>query len=115
MGLLDDLQVEVRTIRVAELDQNAELKAQEEFYNVHLRPAMLRAYDYFSEIVESLNVIASDIKVSYPLNPLLIDRIEARLSMGKYFFSRYYRNWSMPYMRKLVMAIHAKSMILCAS
>ena len=71
MGLLDDLQVEVKTIRAAELDQNAELKAQEEFYSVHLRPAMLRAYDYFLEIVESLNVIASDIKVSYPLNPSL--------------------------------------------
>ena len=58
MALLDDLQVEVKNIRAAELDQNAELAAQKEFYSVHLRPAMLRAYEYCYELVESLNVIA---------------------------------------------------------
>ena len=84
MGLLDDLQVEVKTIKAAELDQNAELEAQKEFYSVHLRPVMLRAYDYFSEIVESLNVIASDIKVSYPLNPSLKDGVILQQSGYKF-------------------------------
>ena len=84
MGLLDDLQVEVRTIRAAQLDQNAELEAQKEFYNVHLRPVMLRAYDYFSEIVESLNVIASDIKVSYPLNPSMKNGVTLQQSDYKF-------------------------------
>ena len=71
MALLDDLQVEVKNIRAAELEQNTELEAQKEFYSIHLKPVMLRAYDYFFELVESLNVIASDIKVSYPLDPSL--------------------------------------------
>jgi len=84
MALLDDLQVEVKNIRAAELDQNAELAAQKEFYSVHLRPVMLRAYDYFSEIVESLNVIASDIKVSYPLNPSLKDGVILQQSDYKF-------------------------------
>jgi len=84
MGLLDDLQVEVKTIRAAELDQNNELKAQEEFYSVHLMPTMLRAYDYFFEVVESLNVIASDIKVSYPLNPSLKDGVTLHQSDYKF-------------------------------
>jgi hypothetical protein len=84
MGLLDDLQVEVKHIRAAELDQNAELEAQKEFYSVHLRPAMLRAYEYCSELVESLNVIASDIKVSYPLNPSLKNGVSLQQSDYKF-------------------------------
>lgn len=71
MGLLDDLQKEIRNIRAQEIRQNAELRAQQAFYQDHLRPAMLRAHDYFAEVVKNLNIVAPDVKATYPLNPLL--------------------------------------------
>jgi hypothetical protein len=70
MGLLDDLQSEVKKRKADELKQNVELQAQEDFYNAQLQPVMLQAYDYFSEIVESLQIVAPDIRPSYPFEPL---------------------------------------------
>ncbi len=71
MGLLDDLKKEVRNIRAREIQMNAELDAQQAFYLKHMRPVMMRGYDYFAELVENLNIVAPDIKAMYPLNPLL--------------------------------------------
>jgi|GEM_PF-3330480 len=71
MSLLDDLQKEVRNIRAQEIQLNAEMEAQQIFYQEHLRPVMVRAYEYFAEIVENLNIVAPDVKANYPLNPLL--------------------------------------------
>ena len=85
MGLLDDLQVEVKKIRADEFRQNAELGAQEEFYSVHLRPVMLRVYQYLSDIVDNLSIIVPDISPSYPLNPLLKEGVA--LKQGDYKFS----------------------------
>ena len=75
MGLLDDLQSEVKKRKEEDLKQDAELRAQEEFYEAELRPVMLRAYDYFSEIVENLNIVAPDIRPNYPIDPLERDGI----------------------------------------
>lgn len=69
MGLLDDLQSEVKKLKEDDLKQDAELRAQEEFYDAQLKPVMVRAYDYFSEIVENLKIVAPDIRPNYPIDP----------------------------------------------
>lgn len=43
MGLLDNLQSEVKKRKEHDLRQDAELRAQEEFYEAELRAVMLRA------------------------------------------------------------------------
>ncbi len=78
MGLLDDLQNEARQIKVREAQQEVELAAQDAFYNAHLRPAMLRAYEYYAALIENLNIVAPDIQASYPLNPLIDSGIPLR-------------------------------------
>lgn len=80
MGLLDDLQKEVRNIRARETQLNAELDAQQDYYHQHLRPVMVRAYDYFAEIVDNLNIVAPEVKAVYPLNPLLENGIALKQS-----------------------------------
>ena len=70
MGLLDDLQSEVKKRKADDIKQNAELQAQEDFYHAQLKPVMLQAYDYFSEVVESLQIVAPDIRPGYPFDPL---------------------------------------------
>jgi hypothetical protein len=84
MSLLRDLQEQVRKIRVQEAAQHAELDAQAEFYQLHLRPVMQRAYAYFAEIVEHLNVVAPDITVRYPLNPQIESGIAMKQSQYKF-------------------------------
>lgn len=84
MNLLDELKEEVRKIRANELRLNAELEAQAEYYNAHLRPAMLRAYDYFTAIVQNLNIVEPDIHVRYPLNPLLEHGVSLKQSQYKF-------------------------------
>jgi hypothetical protein len=71
MGLLDDLQNEARQIKVREARQKVELAAQDEFYRTQLRPVMLRAYEYYAELIENLSIVVPDITATYPLNPLL--------------------------------------------
>ena len=78
MGLLDDLQNEARQIKVREAQQKVELAAQDEFYKAQLRPVMLRAYEYYAELIENLNVVAPDIQANYPLNPLIDGGIPLR-------------------------------------
>lgn len=80
MSLLDDLQKEVRDIRAREIQQSAELRAQQSFYQEFLRPAMVRAHDYFAEVVENLNIVAPEVKAIYPLNPLLENGVVLRQS-----------------------------------
>jgi len=70
MGLLDDLQTEVKKLKADELKQDAELRAQEEFYSTELQPVMVLAYNYFSEIIENLRIVAPDIRPAYPFDPL---------------------------------------------
>ena len=84
MGLLDELQSEVKKIKEDDLKQNAELKAQEEFYLTQLQPAMVRAYEYFSELVENLNIVAPDVRPAYPIGPR--DNHQITLRQGDYEF-----------------------------
>ena len=84
MSLLGDLQQEVRKIKAQEDRQSAELEAQHEYYQTHLQPVMVRVYEYFAEIVEHLNIVAPDVKASYPLNPLLEGGITLRQSQYKF-------------------------------
>jgi hypothetical protein len=71
MGLLDELQSEVDKIRAREREYDAELEAQEVFYAEHLQQVMLQASDYCSKLVESLQIVAPEVRPAYPLNPLL--------------------------------------------
>ncbi len=57
MTLLTDLQSKVAAVRADELARSDELQAQTEYYNLELRPAMVRINEYFMEIIESLGVI----------------------------------------------------------
>jgi hypothetical protein len=71
MALLDDLQHQVEKIQEEKLERQVELEAQEEFYDVQLRPAMSRARDYLAEIIDNLRIVVPQIYPSYPLNPQL--------------------------------------------
>lgn len=84
MNLLDELKEEVRKIKAKELRQNAEREAQAEYYDAHLRPAMLRAYEYFAAVVENLNIVEPDIHVRYPLNPQLEHGVNLKQSQYKF-------------------------------
>jgi hypothetical protein len=84
MSLLGDLQQEVRKIKAREVQENAELEAQKEFYQAHLRPAMVRIYEYFAEIVEHLNIVEPDVKARYPLNPQLENGVALKQSQYKF-------------------------------
>jgi hypothetical protein len=70
MGILDELNIRVEEVRAEQLRRDSELEAQEIFYRDHLRPLMLQAHQYLSEIVYKLNIVAPEIKPSYPLKPL---------------------------------------------
>lgn len=70
MGLLDELQTEVKRLKEDELKQDSELRAQEEFYSTQLKPVMVLAYNYLSEIIENLKIVTPDIRPGYPFNPL---------------------------------------------
>ncbi|MEZ5570879.1 MAG: hypothetical protein R3E64_02555 [Halioglobus sp.] len=84
MSLLNDLQEEVKKIRAREMAQDAKREAQAKYYQQQLRPVMQRAYAYFAEIVDNLNIIAPEIKVRYPLNPQLENGISLKQSQYKF-------------------------------
>jgi len=84
MSLLSDLQEEVRKIRSQERAQDAQRETERAYYQQHLRPVMLRAYAYFAEIVENLNIVSPDITVRYPLDPQLEHGIRLKQSQYKY-------------------------------
>ena len=69
MGLLDDLKSEADRLKDAELDKEAELSLQQAFYTEQLRPVMLRADKYFSELVSTLATVAPEVRPVYPLDP----------------------------------------------
>ena len=69
MGLLDELKKEAQKKEELERQRNAELAAQQAFYDEHLRPVMRRVHDYFSELVEQLNKVEPDVHPEYPLAP----------------------------------------------
>lgn len=70
MGILDELDIKVEAIRAEQVRRESELAAQQKYYLEALRPLMLQALQYLSDIVDKLNVVSPEIKPSYPLNPL---------------------------------------------
>jgi hypothetical protein len=85
MGLLNDLQSQVDKIKDEEARKNADLREQEAYYDEHLKPVMIRAHDYFSEIVENLNIVLPEIYPVYSLNPM--DRNGVTLKQDNYLFN----------------------------
>jgi hypothetical protein len=84
VGLLDDLKKEVEDKEEEARQQDAALKAQQEFYATQLRPAMQRAHTYFAELVETLNTLDREVKVPYALAPPKERPLE--LKHGQYVF-----------------------------
>jgi len=69
MGLLDDLQVRADRVRSDERQRHQNLQLEKDFYEAELKPVMLIAYEYFSKLIENLNLVKPRITASYPLNP----------------------------------------------
>ena len=69
MGLLDDLKNEAEKKEAAKQREIAELHAQQDYYEQHLHAVMRRAHDYFSELVDTLNKVAPDVRAPYPADP----------------------------------------------
>ena len=80
MTLLTELQSKVAAVEADERARSAEIQAQAEFYNLELRPVMVRINEYFKEIIESLNVIKPEISARYPLDPESSIGVELRQS-----------------------------------
>jgi len=80
MGVLDELHVKVEEIRAEQLKQDLELAAQEAFYRESLRPVMVQALHYFSDLVEKLEIVKPEIRPAYPLNPLIKRPVKLRQS-----------------------------------
>jgi hypothetical protein len=70
MALLDDLKSQAADIKATEAALRAEQQAQEEFYTLSLRPVMIKARDYFDEIIRNLCIIDPSIECSYPFDPI---------------------------------------------
>jgi hypothetical protein len=86
MSLLDDLQSQVAEKKANELALLEEQQAQEEFYALKLRPAMIQAREYFDEVVTNLKVIGPDIQCKYPLDPESMAGITFRQSDYEFFY-----------------------------
>ncbi len=70
MSLLDELREKAEQIKAEELAQQESQRALENYYQTSLKPAMLEAYRYLSELVNHLHVVRPEIHATYPLNPL---------------------------------------------
>lgn len=69
MGLLDDLKKQAREKEDKERQRQAELKAQELYYDTHLHGVMRQAHAYFLELVQQLNIVAPEVHPAYALAP----------------------------------------------
>lgn len=69
MALRDELRKEVAKIQSQQQQESAQREADEAFYQETLRPVMLEAHGYFSEIVDNLSIISPDVFPEYALDP----------------------------------------------
>lgn len=67
MSLLDKLDLEVERIESDRRDRENALNEQEIYYQTHLKPIMVKAHTYFSELVDKLKVVNPEIRPTYPL------------------------------------------------
>jgi hypothetical protein len=70
MSLLNELDKQVAAIEDQKSRHKSELQEQAVFYRDELRPVMIQALEYFSDIVQKLNIVKPEIHPNYPLNPL---------------------------------------------
>jgi len=84
VGLLDDLQVRADKLRLDEHQRQKNLQQEQDFYNDELKPVMLAAYEYFSQLIENLNLVNPKIMPSYPLGPA--DKANITLNQTDYEF-----------------------------
>ena len=73
MALLDDLKSQAAVIKAAEVAVRGEQQAQDDFYELSIRPAMIKSRDYFDEIIRNLCIIEPSVECSYPFDPKLAD------------------------------------------
>jgi len=69
MALRDELRKEVAHIKSQQRMESEQREADEAFYRESLLPVMREAHAYFSEVVDSLQIISPDVSPRYPLNP----------------------------------------------
>jgi hypothetical protein len=84
MGLLDDLKAQVEEKHSEALKRSEELESFELFYADQLLPGMVKAYQFFSELIENLAIVAPVITPIYPLDPTIPRGV--KLSQGDYSF-----------------------------
>jgi hypothetical protein len=67
MGLLDDLKNQADSKRASEQDEAARKAEREQFYREKILPRMIKAYQFFNELIEHLNYVNLETIVNYPL------------------------------------------------
>lgn len=67
MGLLDELRNQSDNQRAAEEAEAAGIANREQYYEQQILPRMVKAYQFFKELVEHLNYINLDTMVNYPI------------------------------------------------
>lgn len=81
MGFLDELKQEAEAAKAGEAGQNGDAQERERVFRAALQPAMRRVYAYLEQVVEQLNVVNLDARVSYEVEG--VGRIE-HLSQSNY-------------------------------
>lgn len=76
MSLLSQIESEVQRIQEQSEAAQAEREAQAVYFEAELKPAMLRAREYFSKLVEGLNIVKPEVAPTYQLNPDNEEEIE---------------------------------------
>ncbi len=74
MGLLDDLHKEAQHQQTDVESLQANSKKQEELFQNGIQPKMVMIYQFLSELCESLNLIKSNVQVSYPIKDYSVMR-----------------------------------------
>jgi hypothetical protein len=81
MGLLDDLKNQAEGLRQQEENEAAEQARRDKVYMEEIRPRLVKAYQYFHELVKYLNYVKPEILVDYPL---YVKGNSIRLRQGDY-------------------------------
>lgn len=69
MGLLDDLKNQVEEEKAVEEEQANRKAAGEEFYEQELQPRLMKAYDFFNQLIKHLAALKTEIRFDYQLLP----------------------------------------------
>ena len=84
MALRDELRKEVARIQSEQELESAQREADEAFYEEKLKPVMLEAHSYFSEVVDNLLIISPEVFPEYALDPTAGKDVKLRQCDYKY-------------------------------